>query len=143
MASTLFSFYLLSLSLIKGLSFSTDKLALGKEFSELNEVVEPALLIWCRKLSNIEDVCISSQIKSIFFSHKMFKAFIFISHFLDLYREKEKVAKIAIFFVTNFQSISSFAFTFQRSFCEKPLLKTKLRHLLFITSCVYSEAVLW
>ena len=64
----------------------------------------------------------------------MFKAFIFISHFLDLHKEKDKVAKIAIFFVTNFLSISLFAFTFQKSFCEKPLLKTTLRLLLFITS---------
>ena len=48
--STLFSFSLLSLSLIKSFSFLADKLTLGKASSELHEVVGPALSIEFRKL---------------------------------------------------------------------------------------------
>ena len=66
--------------------------------------------------------------KSLFFS----KAFIFISRFLVIHKEQEKMAKI--FFITNFLSISLYAFTFKRSFCEKPLDKITLRHV--CTSCV-------
>ena len=60
---------------------------------------------------------------------KMFKAFTIISHFLHLYKE-QKMSKSAMFFYkTNFLPISPFAFTFRRGFCEKPLLKTTLRHI--------------
>ena len=38
------------------------------------------------------------------------------------------MAKSAI--AADFMSISPFALTFQRSFCEKPLLKTALRNVL-------------
>ena len=72
----------------------------------------------------------------------MFKAFnLFTFHFLELRKEPEKTAKSVIFFVNNFLSINPFAFTFKRSFYEKPLLKTTLRHV--GTSCVYPETVLW
>ena len=64
----------------------------------------------------------------------IFKAFIFISHFLYLHKEQQKMANNAIFFLTNFLSISESAFIFKRSFCEKSLLKSTLRHL--CTSCV-------
>ena len=69
----------------------------------------------------------------------MFKAFIFISHFLDSHREQQKIAKSAIFFVTNFLFISTFGFTFERRFCEKSLLKTTFCHT--CTSFVYRKAV--
>ena len=59
----------------------------------------------------------------------MFNAFfIFISHFLDLHREQQKMTNTAIFFGANFLAISPVAFTF-KSFCEKPLLKTTLYHV--------------
>ena len=64
----------------------------------------------------------------------IFKAFIFISHFLYLHKEQQKMANNAIFFLTNFLSISESAFIFKRSFCEKSLLKSTLRHV--CTSCV-------
>ena len=50
------------------------------------------------------------------------KAFIFFYHFLDFYKEQEKMGRSTISFVTNFLFIRPFAFTFQRSFCEKSLL---------------------
>ena len=49
----------------------------------------------------------------------MFKTFFFISHIPDLHKEQEKMTKNVIFFVTNFLSINSFAFTLKRSFCER------------------------
>ena len=55
----------------------------------------------------------------------MFKTFFFISHIPDLHKEQEKMTKNVIFFVTNFLSINSFAFTLKRSaFVKEPLLKT-------------------
>ena len=79
----------------------------------------------------------------------MFKAFIFIYHFLDFYKEQEKMGRSTISFVTNFLFISPFAFTFQRSFCEKSLLKTTLRHhysvwiiIRHVLLCVYREEFL-
>ena len=45
----------------------------------------------------------------------MFKASIFISHFLDLQKEQEEMAKNGIFLETNFLTISPFAFTLRRS----------------------------
>ena len=46
---------LLSLSIREIVSFLADKLTLRKQSSELNEVVQAALLIGCRKLTNIRD----------------------------------------------------------------------------------------
>ena len=68
--------------------------------------------------------------KSFFSLKRIFMAFIFISHFLDLHKEQDKMAEVVIFFVTNFLYISPLAFNFQRSFCEKPLLKIRLCHVL-------------
>lgn len=55
--------------------------------------------------------------------------FIFISNFLYLHKEQQQqqILRNAIFFVTNFLPISTFAFNFKRSFREKLLLKTTLR----------------
>ena len=75
----------------------------------------------------------------------MFKAFIFIFHFLDLHieqkKKKKRMAENAMFFLTNFLSICSVNFTFKKSFCGKPWLKTTLLHV--YTTYVYREAVLW
>ena len=84
--------------------------------------------IGCRKLPNSGDFRVSTQIKSLFFSHKNVWGFLFVSHFLNLHKVLEKMAKSAI--AADFMSISPFALTFQRSFCEKPLLKTALRNVL-------------
>ena len=69
----------------------------------------------------------------------MSKAFISISHFLDLHREQQKIAKSATFFVTNILFISAFSFTFKRRFCEKSLLKTTFCHT--CASFVYRKAI--
>ena len=51
-----------------------------------------------RKLPNIRNFRISIDIKSIFFSYKHVSAFlIFISNFLDLHKERKKMAKNATF----------------------------------------------
>ena len=52
--------------------------------------------------------------------------FIFISSYLNLYEEHEKMAANTIFIVTVILSINSFAFTFKKIFFEKPLLKATL-----------------
>ena len=53
--------------------------------------------------------------------------------------DKQKKAKNTIFCLTNFLTISLFAFTFKkRLFKKKQLLRTTLRHV--CTSCVYRKA---
>ena len=64
--SIILLFSLLLLSLIKRFSFLVDNLTLGKASSKLNKVVEPVLSIGCRRLRNIGDFRISTQIKSLF-----------------------------------------------------------------------------
>ena len=59
---------------------------------------------------------------------RMFKAFIIISHFLDLYKEQKKDGKKLHIFIINFLFVIPFDFTLRRSFCEKPLLNTTLHH---------------
>ena len=74
---------------------------------------------------------ISIDIKTHLPLIRMLKAFIFISHFLDLHKEQGEMTKSVLSFVTNFLSISTFNFTFQKSFSEKPL-----PHCVMYTSCV-------
>ena len=60
----------------------------------------------------------------------MLRAFIFVSHFLNLYKEQKKPSVLSCFlYITNFLSISLFAFTFKRRLCEKTFLKTTLCHI--------------
>ena len=63
----------------------------------------------------------------------MFKAFIFISHFLDLHREQQKIAKSATFFVTNFLFITHLVLlskdVFVKNSCLKQHFVIRVRHL--------------
>ena len=76
-------FILVTITIVnKKLQFLADKLTLKKTSSELNKLVEPALSFGCRKLPNIGDFRISINTKSLFSGKRMFKAFLFIYHFL-------------------------------------------------------------
>ena len=59
----------------------------------------------------------------------MFKASIYISHFLDLHK-KQKIPNIVTeLYITDFLFITPFAFTFQKKFCENPCHRTTLCHI--------------
>ena len=112
-------------------------------FSELNEVAEPALSIGCRELPIIRDFYMYIDIKSVSFSLKNVLRLLSLFLIFQIYvKNKKKWGKKAIIFLTNLLSVSPYAFTFKRNFCEKPwLTKTTLHHA--CTSYVYREAVLW
>ena len=80
--------------------------------------------------------------RDVYFALKN-KAFIFISHFVDLHKEQEKVTKITIFLVTRFLFISPFAFTFQCTKLSRAFIpgRTQNTFLYRVGQCYYKQVI--